>query len=177
MTREEIEKKLAGLPVCEYAFVRTEDLPFREEVRYICQTECPQYGKSWSCPPAVGSVEKCKERCMHFREGILFTTAAEDVDTENMSAMLATRLAHGKVTRQLRDALKEEGGEVLALSAESCALCEQCSWPDAPCRFPDRMLPCIESYGILVTELAEKYGLTFFAGGGLVIWFGLILYS
>ena len=114
---------------------------------------------------------------MNFREGILFTTAAEDVDTENMSAMLATRLAHGKITRQLRDALKEEGGEVLALSAESCALCEQCSWPDAPCRFPDRMLPCIESYGILVTELAEKYGLTFLAGGGLVIWFGLILYS
>ena len=121
MTREEIEKKLAGLPVCEYAFIRTEDLPFREEVRYICQTECPQYGKSWSCPPAVGSVEECKERCMHFREGILFTTAAEDVDTENMSAMLATRLAHGKITRQLRDALKEEGGEVLTLSAESCA--------------------------------------------------------
>ena len=63
------------------------------------------------------------------------------------------------------------------LSTESCAICEKCAYPDAPCRHPDRMFPCIESYGILVTELAEKNGITFMGGSGLVTWFSLILYK
>ena len=68
-------------------------------------------------------------------------------------------------------------GEMQVLSTESCAICEKCAYPDAPCRHPDRMFPCIESYGILVTEPAEKNGITFMSGSGLVTWFSLILYK
>lgn len=53
--REKIEATLSAYPVCEYAFVKPKELPFRDEVRYICRTECPRYGTSWSCPPAVGT--------------------------------------------------------------------------------------------------------------------------
>ena len=56
-------------------------------------------------------------------------------------------------------------------------ICKTCSYPDAPCRHPDRMFPCIESYGILVTDLAEKNWITFMSGSGLVTWFSLILYK
>ena len=132
MLRGKIEVKLSAYPVCEYAFVSPKELPFREEVRYICRTECPRYGTSWSCPPAVGTVEECRQ---------------------------------------------DFCGEMQVLSTESCAICEKCAYPDAPCRHPDRMFPCIESYGILVTELAEKNGITFMSGSGLVTWFSLILYN
>ena len=57
------------------------------------------------------------------------------------------------------------------------AICEHCAYPDAPCRHPDKMFPCIESYGILVTDLAEKYQITFMNGGNVVTWFSLILYE
>jgi hypothetical protein len=39
------------------------------------------------------------------------------------------------------------------------------------------MIPCIESYGILVTELAEQHGITFMNESNVVTWFGLILYQ
>ena len=42
--------------------------------------------------------------------------------------------------------------------------------------YPDRMFPCVESQGILVTDLAEKHGLDFM-NGNIVVWFSLILFK
>lgn len=176
MNREKIEAQIAAYPICEYAFILKEDIPFLEEVRYICRTECPQYGKSWSCPPAVGTVEECQKRCMEYEGGFMFTTVAEVTDLADLQETLATRMEHEAVTREIRAFFQEQCEQVLILSTESCAVCETCAYPDAPCRYPDRMFPCIESHGILVTNLAERYGITFMNEGNVVTWFSLILY-
>lgn len=176
MDQKKLEEQITQYPVCEYAFVDPEDIPFLGQVRYICRTECPQYGTSWSCPPAVGTVEECKERCRACAGGFLFTTVAEVNDAADMKETLATRLEHEEITREIRELFREQCREVLVLSTESCSICEKCTYPDAPCRFPERMFPCVESYGILVTELAEKYNITFMNGGNVVTWFSLILY-
>lgn len=176
MNQEIITGQIAEYPVCEYAFIRPEDLTFLEQVRYICRTECPQYGKSWSCPPAVGTVEECRQRCMSYTGGFIFTTVAEVTDIADMQETLATRMEHEKITRHIQDLFCGQCKDVLVLSTESCANCESCAYPDAPCRHPDRMFPCIESYGILVTDLAERHGITFMNGASLVTWFSLLLY-
>lgn len=177
MNREQIEERIGAYPIFEYAFIEPENIRFLPQVRHICETECPQYGKSWSCPPAVGTVEECKERCARYTGGFLFTTIAEDADLSDMEAMLRTRMEHEEITRQVRDIFSGQYKEVLTLSTESCALCEKCAYPDAPCRFPDKCFPCIESYGILVTKLAEEYGLSFMNGANVVTWFSLILFA
>ena len=64
---------------------------------------------------------------------------------------------------------------VLTLSTESCAICPNCAYPDAPCRHPDRMFPCVESYGIVATALAEQNGIEFY-NGNLVTWFSVLCY-
>ena len=55
--KKKIEEEITQFPICEYAFIRPEEIPFSERVRYICETECPRYGTSWACPPAVGTLE------------------------------------------------------------------------------------------------------------------------
>ncbi len=176
MNKEQLEAQLAEFPICEYTFINIEDLDFPERVRYICEHECPQYGKSWSCPPAVGTVEECKARCQKFEGGFLFTTVAEVSDMLNMPEMLATRMEHEEITRQVRDLFQEQCEELQVLSTESCAVCETCAYPDGPCRHPEKMFPCIESYSILVTDLSERYGITYLNGSNVVTWFSLILY-
>lgn len=176
MDRQRLEKKLAQFPLFEYAFVEEKDLIFSDQVRYICKTECAQYGKSWSCPPAVGTVAECEARCSRFEKGFLFTTVAEAEDICNLEATLAMREDHEEITRQIRDLFLSEGCETLTLSTESCSLCKRCSYPQSACRHPDKMFPCVESYGILVTNLAERCGMTFMSGGNIVTWFSLILY-
>lgn len=176
MDRERLEAQLAELPLYQYEFIDTSELVFSERVRHVCRTECPMYGKSWACPPAVGDVETCKARCLAFDKALMISTITEVGDIANIEETLATRASHEEITRQVHAMVRDQVRDTMVLSTEACAICEQCAYPDGPCRFPERMYPCVESHGILVTDLAERYGIDFLAGGNIVTWFSLILY-
>lgn len=176
--RKAIESQILELPLMQYEWILPEELTFKEEVRQICKQECPMYGKSWSCPPAVGTVEECREKCLGFNGAFLFTTIAEVSDVANLEETLQTRFEHEEITRTLGKIFKSEGAEMMLLSSESCAICDSCAYCEGGnCRHPEHMIPCIESQGILVTALAEKYDIPFLDSLTTVQWFGLILYK
>ena len=175
MDKRLLEAQLAELPLYQYAFIDTRELEFTERVRHICETECPMYGKTWACPPAVGSVEDCKKSCLRYPEALVITTVTEVSDIADLDETLATRAPHEAVTRQAAAMLREQAADVMVLSTEACAICEQCAYPDAPCRHPERMYPCVESHGILATALAERYGIEFF-DGNIVTWFSILFF-
>jgi predicted metal-binding protein len=171
-----LEEGLRALPLCQYDFIDTSELVFSERIRAVCEQECPMYGKSWACPPGVGPVEECRARCLGFSEALVITTVTEVRDIADLEETLATREPHEEVTRQVRDLLRQEAAEVLVLSTEACAVCERCAWLDGePCRHPERMFPCVESYGVVATDLAERYGIEFY-GGNIVTWFSVLLF-
>lgn len=176
MDRERLERQLAELPLVQYEFFETAELTFSKRVREVCR-ECPQYGSSWACPPAVGTVEECRERCLGYPHALMLVTMAEAADIADLRATLATRGPHEEVTRQAAGFLREQGVEPYVLSTESCAICPQCTYPDRPCRHPDRMYPCVESHGILILDTTERFGLPFQAGGNVVTWVSLLLYG
>ena len=177
MDRNQLEMRLSELPLYQYAFVRTEDLMFSERIRWICEHECPMYNRTWACPPAVGSVEDCQARCLAFEDALVIATITEVSDIANIEETLATRPEHEEITREVLELVQQQAQQTMVLSTEACAVCESCAWPDAPCRFREKMFPCVESHGIVVTDLAEKAGIDFFAdGGNLVTWFSLIFY-
>ena len=75
-----IEQQLAELPLFQYDWITTSELVFSERVRYICQTQCPMYNTTWACPPAVGTVEECKARCLSYPEALMMTSITEVSD-------------------------------------------------------------------------------------------------
>ena len=173
--QEEIEQQLLELPIVQYAWLPAKELTFSENVRKICREECPRYGTSWACPPAVGTVTECQERCNAYPGAIVFTTIAEVADTANLEETLATRGEHEAVTKEIRKILQTKFEQTLALSADSCEICGTCAYPNAPCRHPDHMVPCIEGYGVVVADFARKAGIEFMNGAGIVTWFGMVL--
>ncbi len=175
LNRNALEQQLSQLPLFQYEFLKSEELFFTERVRHVCETECPMYGKTWACPPAVGTVAACRERCLAYPELLMISTVTEVQDSANIEETLATRGEHEAVTHQVAEMVKAQGCDVMALSTEACAICEHCAYPNAPCRHPERMFPCVESHGILVTDIAEKHGMDFF-NGNIVTWFSLIFY-
>lgn len=176
MDKELLERGLRELPVVQYAFLETKELTFTPRVRQVCENDCAQYGKSWACPPAVGSVEECKARCLSYPYTLLLVTMTEVEDIADLEATLATRGSHEEVTRAAAGLLREQGITPYVLSTESCAICSQCTYPVAPCRHPDRMYPCVESHGILILDTTERMGIPFQAGGNVVTWVSLLLY-
>lgn len=169
-----IDSFISEYPVCQYEVIDTSEFVFSEKVRQICKNECERYGKSWSCPPAVGTVEECRRRALTYEKALIFTTLAEVTDTAIWSETLATRAGHEEITRALCQELTRRGAEILSLSGESCQICETCAYPEV-CRHPEAAIPCVESYGILVTDIAEKYGIDFYTDSHTVTWFGVIL--
>ena len=172
-TRKKAEEILAAYPVFQYGFLKVEELTFKQVVRHICRQECERYDTSWSCPPAVGTVDACRKWCEEYEQALVFTTLAEVSDVSNLAETLATRREHEKIVHSIRRELKNAGIKTLALSSDSCAICENCAWPE-PCRHPEQMTPCIESYGILVTEAAEKLSMDFFYDSRTVVWYGIL---
>ena len=99
------------------------------------------------------------------------------MDITDMAQTLATREAHEAITEQAGRFLRSQGAEIFILSCRSCTLCPSCEYEAGrPCAHPDKMHPCVESHGIVVTDLAEKTGVDFYAEGNLVTWFSLIFY-
>ena len=64
----------------------------------------------------------------------------------------------------------------LLLSNEGCGRCSQCTWPDAPCRFPEKLHHSLEGYGFIVSELANLAGIPYNGGPNTVTFFGALLY-
>ena len=91
LNRELLEEKLAKLPLFQYEFIKTEELLFSENIRYICQTECPMYNKTWACPPGVGEVSECKARVLSYEDALCITTVTEVNDIADIEETLATR--------------------------------------------------------------------------------------
>lgn len=176
MDRELLERQMGELPIVQYEFFKTGELTFTERVREICKRECPRYGKSWACPPAVGTVEACRERCLAYPDALLIVTMAEVSDISNLEEGLATRRGHEEITHRVNDLVRAQGAETYVLSTESCDICRRCAYPDAPCRHPEKMFPAVESHGVLITDLGERFGIDFQAGNNIVTWFSLILY-
>ena len=56
MNKELLEQQLSELPLYAYFYIKPERLEFSQRIRWICEQECPRYGKSYACPPAVGTV-------------------------------------------------------------------------------------------------------------------------
>ena len=177
MNRELLEQQLAELPLYIYDFLDPRELEFSDRIRWICEHECPMYGKSWACPPGVGSVEACKGKCLRFENCLMISTIAEVSDISNIQETLATRPEHEKVTNQVRDLMREQGVNPYILSTEACAICERCAIQDGlPCRMPGKMHPCVESHGINVIPVLESRGLGFQFGENVVTWVSLLFY-
>lgn len=177
MNNQEIESLIAEHPLYQYAILPTEKIPFSEKVRAICAEECERYGKSWSCPPAVGSVEACKEKCNTYNQVLVFSTVAEAVDAYDFTSRLATKKEHEEITCQIESVMKERGYDVLTLSSDSCAICDSCAYPEELCRHSEQMHPCIESYGIVITPLLEELQFDYYLSENLILWFSMIFFS
>ena len=177
MNRELLEEQLAELPLFIYCDLDPKELEFADRIRWICEHECPMYGQTWACPPAVGSVECCKEKLLKFENCLMISSVAEVEDISIITETLATRAGHEVLTNQVRDLMRQQGVDPYVLSTEACTICEHCAYLEGrPCRHPDRMHPCVESHGINVIPVLEQAGIEFQYGDNVVTWISLLFY-
>lgn len=158
MTEMIILAKGAGFTYA--ASIDMESLEFREDVRAMCRSDrCNSYGKNWSCPPATGSIERAKERISGYHRGIIVQTCGEISGSFDIDGTRQIMLRHKKTFDTFVRQVRMFYPDCLPMGAGACSRCRSCTYPDRPCRHPDRMYPSMEAYGLLVSDVAVRSGL------------------
>lgn len=175
--KEYIAANQESLGIHQYAFLPVSRLVFSENVRELCKmNSCGHYGKSWACPPGVGTLEECRERILKYENLFVFTTVHPLEDSYDFEGMMDGKEKHSRLCPDIAKLFRQNYKDLLILSAEGCNRCQTCTYPDAPCRFPDTVFPSIESYGVEVNQLAAAAGINYINGVNTVTYFGCILY-
>lgn len=173
---EELVQEALELGFDKAGLLDVADLAFLPQVREMCSADrCHQYGKSWSCPPGCGSIEECEARARKYSRGILVETIGQLEDSFDIEGMEAASQKHKEVFDRMASVLKERFGDVLCMGAGSCTRCTSCTYPDAPCRFPDRVYPSMEACGLLVSDVCKACGLPYINGVNTVTYIGCYL--
>ncbi|MCI9133363.1 MAG: DUF2284 domain-containing protein [Lachnospiraceae bacterium] len=140
-------------------------MKLQKEVRDMCASgQCKRYGTNWACPPACGTLEECEARIRKFKRGLLVQTVGELEDELDGEGMMEAQERHKENFVRFLAVLRKEFPELLALGAGTCTVCASCSYPDAPCRFPEKAFSSVESYGVLVMQLCKDNQMEYYYG-------------
>ena len=174
----DLSEKLRRAGVHEYGIIAPGEVEFSEEVRKYCvDNRCRQYGKTWACPPALGTLDECRERALAYDTMLVFS-GKFDLRLKNYREDVGAAMRSFKeIAQRVNAELRQELDDYLVLSNEGCGKCESCTYPDEPCRFPDTVHGSIEGYGIWVTKLAKQAGMKYDNGEGTVTFFGAALFN
>ena len=159
MDMQEIIEECGFDAVGEWA---AQDLEAKDEVRAMCAAgRCNRYGKSWSCPPACGDIAYFQDLLAGMGTCYVVQTYGDVEDSFDIETMMELEDIHKKRVHKLNDLVSAAFPDALVLSAGSCTVCSSCTYPDAPCRFPNRQLVSMEAAGLVVTEVCIKAGIPY----------------
>lgn len=150
----------------------------RQEVRDMCRADrCGKWNANWACPPACGDLAAVAHVIAGFSAGVLLQTTGTLADDFDYEAMEAIQRSHkhsfDNYVRQARLLLPES----LPLSAGPCTVCLRCTYPEKPCRFPQKRVSSMEAYGLLVGDICLKSGLRYNYGPRTMTYTSCVLYN
>ena len=168
----------------ECGFTVAEDLDpgtlkFLPEVREMCAADkCRHYNRSWACPPACGTLEEWAEKASRYSKGILLQTVGDIEDTLDFEAIMDIAKTNAENFIRFTDALLDEDHlDCLPLAVGGCTRCKQCTYPVAPCRFPERNFSSMEATGLLVNQVCVDNGVPYNYGKGKMAYTSCLLYN
>ena len=153
-------------------------LKFLPEVRSMCAADrCQSFDKNWSCPPGCGTIEEWAERCSRFTKGLILQTVGDREDSYDIEAMMEAADTHKARGDAFTKALRDQGADFQFLSAGTCTRCKQCTYPDAPCRFPEMLYPSMEACGLFVSQVCKDNGVAYNYGNEKIAYTSCVLFN
>ena len=174
---EKVKETAMQSGMWQTGYINTQDLLFYSEIRKICkENSCRNYGTTWACPPAVGTIEECKKRVMQYEKMLLFSIKYNLKDSYDFEGMENALFSFKDSVDIFDEKLKLFLSDYLLLSNEGCGRCKKCTYPDSLCRFPEHLHHSIEGYGFQIYELAKAAGIKYNNGENTVTFFGGLLF-
>lgn len=156
------------------------ELVVREEVRAMCAADkCHVYNTSWACPPACGDIYDFERRMHEYTYCTVVQTVMQLEDEFDGETIMEAQKVQMERYFKMLDDFEAAGlsAEVMTLASGHCRLCKTCTYPDAPCRFPDKRPVSMEAAGIYVAEACTKAGIPYNHGKNTIAYSSCVLYN
>ena len=178
MNTEKLVQLALDCGATKAVIIEQDRIVLSREFRAACEmNSCGVFGKCWMCPPDVGPIDELMDRVRSFPRGVWYQTIGEIEDSFDFEGMTEVSNRHAAVSQRIRENTPANL-RVLHLTCGGCHVCAKCARIDnEPCRFPDRALPSVESYGIDVYNTTRGTGLKYINGANTVTYFGLLLFE
>lgn len=159
--------------------INAKDIEIRREFADMCKSNaCGKYNTNWSCPPATGTFEQAKQRILQYDNALVIQKIYNLDDCFDFEGMIKAQKDFAKLmlfaakTASNKYKLKD----FLPLGIGGCTLCEQCTYPNHPCRYMKEPIASLEGYGIDALSVTKLAKLPYKSNETSANYIGLILY-
>lgn len=177
----EMVEKALSLGAFKAAVIPVSDVKTDPHFRTLCEKNlCGKYGRCWTCPPDAGDINELIARIHKFEYAFVYQTVSELEDSFDIEGMAEAATRHNELMQTFLVTYTPDtvGCPVLHLGAGGCHVCERCAKIDnQPCRYPEKAISSLETYGINVSELAKSSGMKYINGQDTVTYFGAVLFG
>lgn len=157
------------------AVIDPQRLEAREDVRAMCAADkCGAYGKNWTCPPAIGTIEECQREMRSYQKGILLQSVGHMRKAIDSQCYRETERRHRENFSAFAERIRREYPDALCLGAGGCRICGSCAYPEE-CRFPEKAISSMEGYGLFVTQVCRDAGVPYYHGEKTITYTACIL--
>lgn len=134
----------------------------------------PRLRKNLGLPAGGGHIRGVQADVAGVSPAMVFAARYPLEDSFDLEGMQAGHREFKAVCDRLYERLEKP---FLLLSNEGCHRCAACTYPNSPCRFPERLFPSLEGYGMLVNRLAQSAGIPYVGGANTVSYFGMVCFD
>ena len=176
LTMEDVVEQAIAFGFSHAGVLDASTLKPREEVRDMCAAgKCRGYNSSWVCPPGCGTLEEMAEIMSAYKYGVIVQTTGELEDEFDMDGMREAGAAQRKRFIEFRDELEKQWPGMIAFGSGGCNRCESCTYPDEPCRQPERATSSMEAAGLVVSDVCTDNGMQYYYGKSTLTYTGCYL--
>ena len=117
------------------------------------------------------------EKARKYSKAVMIQTTAVMEDSFDFETMMQAAKDHKERFGKVVELFRTEDPECLPMGAGGCNICKKCTYPDEPCRFPDKAFTSMEAYGLYVAAECKKAGLEYNYGPNTLTYSSCILYN
>ena len=175
--RQELLDWARRMGFTDAALVNADCMSFREEFRSACEeNRCGKYGQYWTCPPGAGEPAELIAEAQRYDSLLMLDYTHPLEDSFDFEGMSEGSHVHARLTQELADdACTFLTEPYLILGHAACSLCEKCTYPESPCRHPDRAVASLSAYCVFVGETVRNCGMKYYTGDDAVHFFTAVL--
>ena len=166
------KNEIIEISIYQFGIISKTEIIFDQEIRKICEDNvCRLYGKSWACPPAVGTVDDWRQ----YARALVFNAVYPLDNSFDYEGMIRGHSGFKDLCSRLYTVIKPQLHFFLILSNEGCKRCKNCTYPSVKCRNSEMLSPSLEGFGSNVAKLEETANLKYM-NENIVTYFGMLLY-